>query len=203
MCTAAGAGILVSRTEQGLQFTDAVAVTFNAKDKALSLGGQAKLSGPLSKLPTTRVEGVLLKDSDTGVLARFEEGKAEYLVPQGLPKTAPDNPAAIWKTAKITYKKSAQDKAGSDIAAAAFVAFLPGGAEELTRLCMDDAALAIDRRQGQELSRRRSNSCPRWLRRTVPIPRWRPSANSWKTRCAAGMTGLKVARAAWMSLPRV
>ena len=143
MCTAADAGILVSRSEQGLQFTDAVAVTFNAKDKALSLGDQTKLSGPISKLPSTHLEGVLLKDSDAGILAHFEEGKAEYLLPQGLPKTAPDNPAAIWKTAKITYKKSAQDKAGTDIAAAAFVAFLPAGAEELTRLCMDDAALQL------------------------------------------------------------
>lgn len=143
MCSAADAGILVSRSEQGLQFTDAVAVTFNAKDKALSLGDQTKLSGPISKLPSTHLEGVLLKDSDAGVLARFQEGRAEYLLPQGLPKTAPDNPAAIWKTAKITYKKSAQDKAGTDIAAAAFVAFLPAGAEELTRLCMDDAALQL------------------------------------------------------------
>ena len=49
--TAASAGILVSRTDQGLQFTDAVAVTFNTKDKAHTLGGQPKLTGPIQKLP--------------------------------------------------------------------------------------------------------------------------------------------------------
>jgi hypothetical protein len=141
--TAAHAGVLVSRTEQGLQFTDAIAVTFNAKDKALSLGDQPKLSGPISKLPTTHLNGILIKDSDAGVLAQYEEGKAEYLLPQGLPKTAPDDPAAIWKTTKISYKKSAQDKAGAEIPASAFVAFLPVGAEELTRLCLDEAALQL------------------------------------------------------------
>jgi len=141
--TAAYAGILVSRTEQGLQFTEAVSITFNTKDKALSLGDQPKLAGPISKLPANRIGGILLKDADAGVLAQFEDSKPEYLLPQGLPKTAPDDPAAIWKTAKITYKKSAQDKAGVDVPASAFVAFLPGGPEELTRLCVDDAALQL------------------------------------------------------------
>jgi hypothetical protein len=141
--TAAYAGILVSRNEQGIQFTDAVAITFNTKDKALSLGDQPKLAGPISKLPTTHLNGVLIKDSDAGVLALYEQGKAEYLLPQGLPKTAPDDPAAIWKTTRISYKKSAQDKVGADVSAAAFVAFLPTGAEELTRLCMDEAALQL------------------------------------------------------------
>ena len=141
VATAAHAGILISRTEQGLQFTDATAVTFNTKDKAHSLGGQPKASGPVNKLPQVPLNTSLIKDADAGVLARYEEGKAEYVVPQGLPKTAPEDPAAIWKTAKITYKKSPQDKAGTDVPAAAFVAFLPGGAEELTRLCTDEAAL--------------------------------------------------------------
>ena len=141
--SAAYAGILVSRSAQGLQFTDAVAISFNTKDKALSLGDHPTVSGPLSKLPATHLNGMLLRDFDAGVLAHFEAGKAEYLLPQGLPKNAPDNAAAIWKTARISYKKSAQDKVGTDVAAADFVAFLPQGAEELTRLCMDDAALEV------------------------------------------------------------
>jgi hypothetical protein len=141
--TAAYAGILVSRTGEGLQFTEAVALTFNTKDKALSLGDQPKLSGPISKLPATHFNGILLKDADAGVLAQYASGNAEYLLPQGLPKTAPDNPAAIWTTAKISYRKSAQDKVGADVAAAAFIAYLPIGAEDLTRLCMDDAALQL------------------------------------------------------------
>ena len=150
--SAAYAGILVSRSAQGVQFTDAVAITFNAKDKALSLGEQPKISGPISKLPSTHVNGMLLKDSDAGVLARYEAGKAEYLLPQGLPKTAPDSPAAIWTATRISYRKSAQDKAGAEIPAAAFVAFLPLGAEELTRLCMDDAALAVVGGKGKTLT---------------------------------------------------
>jgi len=141
--TTALAGILVSRTDQGLQFTDAVAITFNAKDKALTLGDQPKLSGPISKLPNGHLTGIILKDADAGVLARYEQGKPEYLLPQGLPKTAPEDPAAIWKTTKITYKKSPQDKAGTDVASSAFIAFLPTGAEELTQFCMDDAALQL------------------------------------------------------------
>ena len=115
----------------------------NAKDKAHSLGGQPKASGPVNKLPQVPIAGTLIRDSDAGVLARYEQGKLDYLVPQGLPKTAPEDPAAIWKTSKITFKKTAQDKAGTDVAGAAFVAFLPGGAEELTRMCMDEAALQI------------------------------------------------------------
>jgi hypothetical protein len=140
---AAYAGILVSRTPQGLQFTEAVALTFNAKDKALSLGDQPKLSGPISKLPATHFNGILLKDADAGVLAQYASGNAEYLLPQGLPKTAPDNPAAIWTSTRISYRKSAQDKVGADVPAAAFVAYLPIGAEDLTRLCMDEAALQL------------------------------------------------------------
>ncbi len=115
----------------------------NTKDKAHSLGGQPKASGPINKLPQVPLAGTLIRDSDAGVLARYEQGKLDYVVPQGLPKTAPEDPAAIWKTAKVTYKKTAQDKAGTEVAAAAFVAFLPGGAEELTRMCMDETALQV------------------------------------------------------------
>ena len=139
----AHAGILVSRNEQGLQFTDAVTITLNTKDKARSLGASPKAAGPINKLPQTPVAGTLLRDSNSGILLKYEEGAPEYLIPENLPKTAPEDPAAIWKTSKITFKKTAQDKAGADIAFSAFVAFLPGGAEELTKLCMDDVALTF------------------------------------------------------------
>jgi hypothetical protein len=55
-------------------------------------------------------------------------------VPQGLPKTAPEDPAAIWKTAKVTFKKTAQDKVGTEVAATAFVAFLPAALKN-SRAC--------------------------------------------------------------------
>ena len=135
--------MLVFRSEQGLQFTDAVAITVNGKDKALSLGNQPATSVPVSKLDSTRLTGILLRDTDSGVLLQYEAGKAEYLLPQGLPKNAPGDSAALWKTAKIVYKQTASDKTGTEIAIGNFVAFLPGGAEELTALCMDAEALKL------------------------------------------------------------
>jgi hypothetical protein len=136
------AGILILRSEQGIQFTDATSIVINGKDKALSLGNRVT-GGPISKLPSVRIAGTLLNDRDSGVIAQYDGGRAEYLVPQGLPKGAPEEPAAIWKSTPITYKKSASDKAGTNVAADSFVAFLPGGTEELARLCMDAQALQL------------------------------------------------------------
>ena len=51
LCVSARAGILVFRSEQGIQFAPAVSITFNAKDKALSLGGQPTAAAPISKCP--------------------------------------------------------------------------------------------------------------------------------------------------------
>ena len=143
LCVSAHAGILVSRSEQGLQFGSAVSITINGKDKALSLGSQPALGGAISKLSSTRLEGTLLKDGDSGVLLRYETGKAEYLLPQGLPKNAPTDPAGIWKTAKIVYKQSPSDKAGTDISISSFVAFLPAGEQDLAALCTDAQALEL------------------------------------------------------------
>jgi hypothetical protein len=139
----AHAGILVSRTDQGYQFTDAVSLTVNGKDKAVSLGEQPRITGQFSKLPAAHISGALLRDTDSGVIAHYEQGKAEYLAPQALPKGAPSDPAGMWKLAHIVYKKSPQDKAGTELAVSAFVAFLPGGAEELTRLCVDSTGLQM------------------------------------------------------------
>ena len=143
LCVSAHAGILVFRSEQGLQFADAIAITINGKDKALSLGSQPTIGAAVSKLAAAHLAGTLLKDGDSGVLLKYEPGKADYLLPEGLPKNAPEDPAAIWKTAKIVYKQSAADKAGTDISIASFVAFLPAGAEELTTLCTDALAMQL------------------------------------------------------------
>jgi hypothetical protein len=142
-CTAANAGLLISRSDKGLQFTDAAQVLINGKDKALSLGGEPKLTGPLNKLKDTKLGSSLLKDSDSGIVAVYSESEVEYLVPGNLPKGAPAHPAALWKSAKIAYKKAANDKTPAEIPAAGFVAFLAGGAEELTHLCMDERALEL------------------------------------------------------------
>ncbi len=143
MCVSARAGVLVFRSEHGLQFTNAVAITVNGKDKALSLGSEPTIGSAVSKLPATHLAGTLLKDGDAGVLLQYEPGKAEYLLPQGLPKNAADDPAGMWKAAKIVSKQSASDKAGTAISISSFVAFLPAGVESLTTLCTDAPALQL------------------------------------------------------------
>jgi hypothetical protein len=143
LCVSAHAGILVVRSEQGLQLNSAVSIAIDGKDKVLSLGGQPTIGAAISKLATARLEGTLLKDADSGVLLQYEAGKADYLLPQDLPKNATVDPAEVWKTAKIVYKPSASDKAGTSISISSFVAFLPAGVEDLAALCKDTQALQL------------------------------------------------------------
>jgi hypothetical protein len=138
-CLTARAGILVLKSEHGIQFAEASSVIINGKDKVLSLGNQP--SGSFAKLPAIRPGGILLKENDTGVVAQYDNGHLEYLVPQGLPKGTAEDPRAIWKSVRITYKKSSSDKTGTDVAADSVLAFLPGGTGELARICMDNQAL--------------------------------------------------------------
>ena len=139
-CLPARAGILVLKSDHGIQFAEANSVVINGKDKVLSLGSQPS-GGPFSKLPAIRAGGILLKESDTGIVTQYDNGQLEYLVPQGLPKGTPEDPRAVWKSVRITYKKSTSDKTGTDVAVESLVAFLPGGAGDLVRICMDDRAL--------------------------------------------------------------
>ena len=118
-------------------------VSVNGKDKAVSLGSEPTISGTISKLPAVHLAGTLLKDADSGVLLEYAPGQVEYLLPQGLPKNAPDDPAGIWKSARIVYKQSASDKAGTEISVTSFVAFLPAGTRDLTALCTDAQALRL------------------------------------------------------------
>jgi len=143
LCVSANAGVLVYRSAQGLQFTDAVSITINGKDKAISVGDQPTLGAGASKRGAARLAGTLLKDADAGVLLEYEAGKADYLLPQGLPKNSPDDLAGVWKAAKIVYKQSASDKAGTEIAISSFVALLPAGTEALAALCTDTQALQL------------------------------------------------------------
>jgi len=138
----ARAGILVFRSEQGLQFVDAAAITVNGKDKAASLGAQAANSTPISKLPSARFAGTLLRDPDVGALLEYDPGRVNYLVPEGLPKNIPADLAGIWKASKIAYKAAENSKTATDVAGE-FIAFLPAGADDLATLCMDSQALQI------------------------------------------------------------
>ena len=143
LCVSAHAGILILRSEHGLQFADAVSITINGKDKVLSLGSQPTAGAAASKRPVARLAGTLLKDGDAGLLLQYEPGNADYLLPEGLPKNAPDDPSGAWKAARIVYKQSASDKAGTEVSLSSFVAFLPAGVEDLVTLCKDPDALQL------------------------------------------------------------
>jgi hypothetical protein len=152
LCATAHAGIVVLRSAQGLQFADAASIAINGKDKAIGLGAQPVTSGQVSKLPSVRLGFTLLKDADSGVLLQYEDGKPEYLLPEGLPKNAPVDPAAIWKTARIAYRQSAADKAGTEISISNMVAFLPNGVDDLTALCTGAQALEFIGGKGKTFS---------------------------------------------------
>jgi hypothetical protein len=143
LSASAHGGILIVRSGQGFQFAEAVAITVNGKDKAVSVGSQPAAGAAASKRPSVRLAGILLKDSDSGVLLQYEPGNADYLLPQGLPKNAPDDPAGAWKAARIVYKQSTSDKAGTEVSLSSFAAFLPAGTEDLAALCQDTGALQL------------------------------------------------------------
>lgn len=150
--TALHAGILISRSGQGLQFADASSILLNAKDKALNLGPQAKLPGPINKLPNVKLGATVLMDADSRTPALYDDGVLSYLLPEGLPKTATGEPGELWKSVRISYKKAPNDKTPTDIPVAEFVAYLSGGAEELVRLCKDTEMLQMAGGKGKTLA---------------------------------------------------
>ncbi|MFB3825530.1 MAG: hypothetical protein ACE15B_02130 [Bryobacteraceae bacterium] len=140
----ARAGILITRTGTGIQFSEAAVLAVNGKDKVLSLGAQPRLTGPAARLPAVKLGDTLLKDGDTGVMAAYTaQGGPIYTLPQNTPKNAPPDAAGMWQTARITYKKTAADKAAAEVTPQAFVAFLPQGPEGLAAICMDSRALEL------------------------------------------------------------
>ncbi len=141
--TTLSAAVLVSRSDKGLEFTNAATVSIHGKNKVVSLGRRAKIEGPIGKLPSTKLGGTLLMDKDSSVIALYESGNVEYILPQGLPKNTPSDPAAIWRASPVTYKTSTSDKSGTDLPVEKFVAFLAEGVEELAKLCTDDKALEL------------------------------------------------------------
>jgi hypothetical protein len=138
------AGILVTRSDKTFQFTEAGSIVLNGKEKVLALGPSPKSSGPNNKLPNLKLANTLIKDVETGAVAIYEDGALNFIIPEGLPKTAPADPVAIWKTvAHIAYKKAANDKQPTEVPITSFVAYLTGGTEELARLCRDMQGLAL------------------------------------------------------------
>jgi hypothetical protein len=137
------AGILVTRGPQGFVFSEASSISINGKDKVLNLGPDPKVGDRLGKLATVRLGGALFRDVGSGVLASYEDGNVEYLLPEGISKNTPGDAAAIWKSARITYKKSSNDKTPAEAKIDEFVAFLPEGSPQLTRVATDRRALEL------------------------------------------------------------
>ena len=126
------AGVLVTRGAHGLEFRQAAAVGINGRDRALVLGTQPKLSGPIDELPATGLDVTLWKDA-AGAVAAEVDGEPQYLLPYGWKPGATPNLPAAWQEARMTYRKSEADAQPTPVALADFVAFLPGGVAELAR----------------------------------------------------------------------
>jgi hypothetical protein len=137
------AGILVTRAQQGFRFAEAVSISVNGKDKVLNLGSDPKVGDRLGKLPSVRPVGALLLEVDSGVMAEYVEGAVNYLLPEGMARSVPGDAMTIWKSAPITYRRSASDKTPTAVAITEFVAFLPEGPLQLTRCAMDGRALEL------------------------------------------------------------
>ena len=137
----AQAGVLVTRSEKGFAFAEAFDLTVNGKDKLLNLGAKPVLAG--EKLPQTGITGTLVKDNNSGTVAQLSSGSIEYLLPRANLKNGPGNPAEIWKTAAISYRTAPKDKTTADVSIASFAAYLPGGLEDLLRLCRDEPAMEL------------------------------------------------------------
>jgi hypothetical protein len=82
----ARAGVLISRSANSLQFSEAASVAVNNKDRVLTLGPEAKLTGPVGKLQGVKLEGTLLFDLPQGVVAMYSPQTVEYIFREGLPK---------------------------------------------------------------------------------------------------------------------
>ena len=93
-------GILISRTDKGLQFADAAVITVNGKDKALGLGPQTKV---VPKAQQVKLGGTLLKDAGSNVIGHYDSdsGVMNFLLPDGL-KNPSGDAAPFWKTARIS-----------------------------------------------------------------------------------------------------
>ena len=83
-----------------------------------------------------------MRDADSRAIGVWEQGTMAFLVPDGL-KNPTGDAGPFWQAAKIAYKKAEKDKVATDVPPASFVAFLPGGVEELTKICTDQAALDV------------------------------------------------------------
>jgi hypothetical protein len=136
-------GIVVTRSSDGIRYMESAAVLINGKDKAISVGNEPKITAAAKNLIAVPLKGVLIKDTEAHALCLFDSVGKRYLVPQPVPKKGALEVAALWSGAKITSKKTASDKSPEEIPLDSFVAFLPGGVEDLAKLAADEGRLAL------------------------------------------------------------
>lgn len=142
--TAGASGLLVFRGGGKLQFSEAISLQINGKDKALVLGATPDSSAAAKDLPTVRLVSTLVKDANSGVVAVYSRAQPpRFLYPDGLSRKPAPPAVEAWKDSKITFRKSQADKTPMEVPANQFVAFLAGGVEELADLCTDADALKL------------------------------------------------------------
>ncbi|MBA3975740.1 MAG: hypothetical protein C0504_16160 [Candidatus Solibacter sp.] len=141
---AAQGGLLVLRSGGKIQFSEALDLEINGKDKAFSLPGRPEPAPPPRNLPSFRLGPTLVKDAATGVVAAHAPAAPpRFLFPDGLSRKTPAPAAEAWKESVLSYKKAQSDKTRTQTPAADFVAYLAGGVDELAGFCMDEGALRL------------------------------------------------------------
>lgn len=141
---AADGGLVVLRSGGKIQFSEALDIEINAKDRAHALPGRPEAAPPPKNLQSFRLGPTLVKDAATGVIAVYApNAQPRFLIPDGLSRKTPVAPAEAWKESVFSYKKAQSDKNRAQTTAAEFVAYLSGGVDELAGFCMDENALRL------------------------------------------------------------
>ncbi|MBE0659471.1 MAG: hypothetical protein IH602_17385 [Bryobacteraceae bacterium] len=135
---------MVLRSGGKIQFSEALDLEINGKDKAFTLPGRPESTPPPKNLPSFRLGPTMVKDAATGVVAAYAPAAPpRFLFPDGLSRKTPTPSAEAWKESVLSYKKAQSDKNRTQTPSAEFIAYLAGGAEELAHLCMDEPALKL------------------------------------------------------------
>lgn len=143
-CICVSAGLLVSRSANGVRLTEAYDLEINAKNRVLALPGKPGTAVPGKGLSGVRLGPTMVLDAASGVVGFYaRSGELSYLYPDGLPKKPPLPPAQAWQESVITYKMAPNEKSRAQLPAREFVAFLAGGLEELADFCSDERALWV------------------------------------------------------------
>jgi hypothetical protein len=138
------AGLLITRTGDGLQFSEAVDLEINARNRVFALPGKPGPSPPASGLPAVRLGPTMIQDAETGAIVLYARGgEIRYVFPDGLPKKTPLPAAQAWQQSIFSYKAAPSEKNRLQLPGAEFVAYLAGGVEELADFCSDEDALRL------------------------------------------------------------